>query len=104
MKRVLKVVLIIGMIAFIAYGGLCVYANVSPASKDHAPALSEAPYTVHLMTTGRVILTKSYEHIGTKYIVRGYWEQVKGRYMYRPLTLTLDTATFGPIQVGRRTQ
>ncbi len=104
MKRVLKIIFIISIVALIGYGVLTCYVNFGPSSSKtlEEPKIEKASYQVTVQSTGISIFTDKYEKKGTVYILHGYWELIGQKYVYRKTDLLLDELTFGRITLRRR--
>lgn len=111
-KRIVQIFLIIVMMGFLAYGGMCVYANffARPEGSVDLPDVNKARYIFTIETTGRPILTNNYEvgnilrkgELEPVYIIHGYYELIDDKFKYRNIDLRLDEATFGKITVEKR--
>jgi len=109
MRRVIKVIILVVMIALLAYGGLCVYANciATDPSRLEMPTAEEAPYSFLVENTGTLILSDEYEKFGDTggsctYILHGYWELIGMEFKYRENDIVLSEQVFGEITVKRR--
>lgn len=109
MRKIIKVIILVVMIALLAYGGLCVYANCikTDSSRLEMPSAEEAPFSFLVENTGTLILTDEYEQFGDtagsrKYILHSYWELVGMEFKYRENDIVLSEQVFGEITVKRR--
>jgi len=107
LSRVIKIVVILGMLAGLAWGGVCVYANFFNKSSEvggtqQLPGIEKAAYSVSIKNTHNLLLTDKYEQSGTVYTLHGYWEYTGSGFKYRDATLSLDEQVFGEIIVKRR--
>ncbi len=106
LTRILKVVVLIVLLLFLAYAGMCVYGNIvgsKTPGQVETPKIEDAQYTVNIANTGGVVFTDSYEEFGRVYILHGYWELAGQEFRYHKGDLALDTEIFGKITITRRT-
>jgi hypothetical protein len=102
-----KIILLVVMIAGLAYAGACVYANVfafraaSPATIK-LPDVKDAAYSVTIERTGQYYLTNKYEKFGNTYLLHGYFELSGTAFKFRNVDLPLDQAIYGTITVTVR--
>lgn len=106
MRRIIVIILLVGALA---YGGMCVYANMAPRGKvdGNMPSTREAPYSLVIKNTATVILAKEYEVFGDTvgsrvYYLHGYWELAGTEFEHREATLVLNEQVFGQIDLKRR--
>lgn len=106
MGRVIKILLLVLILAGLAYLGACVYANFFAfnAANPEAdlPKAEKAPYVVVIENTGNMFFTAKYDQYGSTIILHGYWEQVGNKFQYRDRDLILDQAIYGTITVRAR--
>lgn len=105
MRKIIKVLAVCGMILLLAWGGLCVYANVvvfNNSPTNAYPDVSKAMYAVHIVNTGNMVFTNSYDYRDQKYVLHGFWESYKEGFVYRKGDITLDERIFGKINVKPR--
>lgn len=107
LSRIIKIIIIIALIGVIGWGGLCVYANTRgfDEGQDFKPRLPAAEQAAFVVTfkNRTALLTDNYDKTGeSRYILHGYWELVKDKYVYRDIDLPLDERTFGKITVRKR--
>lgn len=111
MKMIIRILVIILMIGFIAYFGMCVYSNFfSPeatAGQYDMPSSKEAAYSLLVKNTATVILTDDCEVFGSDigsrtFYLTGYWELRGSKFEYVDATLSLPEQVFGEIIMKRR--
>lgn len=106
----IKVIILIGLILLIAYGGLCVYSNFIAKPNTGLPDMpksDEAAYTVTVENTGKLVMTNDYEVIGSVvgkrvFVLHGFWELSGQDFKYKPGDIVIDEAIFGEITLRRR--
>ncbi|MBU1027404.1 MAG: hypothetical protein KKA31_06720 [Candidatus Margulisbacteria bacterium] len=110
-KTAIKIIVIIGLVALVAYGGLCGMANCSNTAaivglqpEDlERPTVQEALYKVLIVNTAKVVYTNDVEQIDGIYILHGYYEIIDNdTFIYRELDLRIDPAIFGEIKLTVR--
>ena len=107
MRRIVSIIMLIGLICGVGYVGVCVYANVTQSEGVDLPDISEAGYSLIIKNTATVILTNDYEVFGGEvgnrhYQLSGYWELVDGDFKYREDSIVLSQEIFGEIILKRR--
>jgi hypothetical protein len=109
MRQIIKVLLIIAMVAGLAYGGLCVYANCTQPVPGQVkiPSAEQAPYAFLVENTGTLVLADKYEQFGDtpgsrSYVLHGYWELVGNEFKRRSNDVVLSEQVFGEITIRRR--
>jgi hypothetical protein len=106
-KKVIKVVMIGGMILLVAWSGVCIAGNIvmlkqaSPQASS-LPSVEKAPYKITLLSTGRVLYAASYERQGAFVTLHRYWERHGTKYVYRDADIRLSEETFSKITIDRR--
>ena len=110
--KAIKVILLLGLVAMLAYAGTCVYGNFIAKPADNPggitmPASAKAAYALVVKNTGTVILTNKYEQIGQVvgarvFVLHGYWEMVGSEFYYQSRDIILDEAIWGEISLTRR--
>jgi len=110
LSKFIKVIAIILMLGVLAYAGSCVYVNFfqndSTVNTVELPPVEQALYWVKIKSNGNLLFTDTLVLVqgnssdNDVYILEGYWELVKGRYLYRLGKIRLDEAIFGEITVG----
>ncbi len=106
----IKVIILLGLIGVIAYGGLCVYSNFIDKPYTGVPDMpksDEAAYTVTVENTGKLVMTNDYEILGSEvgkrvFVLHGFWEFMGQDFKYKPGDIILDEAIFGEITLKRR--
>lgn len=104
-SAILKWLVICLVVVMIGWGGLSLWGNIAEAvQKNKAdPDAPDVKYDIHLTSTGEHLYSDSCLAISdTKYQVAGYYELVKGKWVYCDQVLVLDEFYFGDIEVGRR--
>jgi len=110
LSRLIKIIILLGLVAFIAWAALCVYSNYF-AQPDTGgfdlPESDEAVYSVLIHNTGRLSFTNDYETFGNevgkrKYLLHGFWEIHGQDFVYKSADLLLDESIFGEITIKRR--
>jgi len=102
---IIKILILVAIVAVIAYFATCAYANLVAFQYDGMPKLpsvSKASHSFRIMNTGNTLMSSDYEQQGDIYILHGYWEQVKDKYEYRKGVIILDKKIFGEIRVTER--
>lgn len=110
MKLIIKILMVVALIGFLAYGGMCVYGNYfGPGTSigDSIPSTKDAAYSLVVRNTATVILVNDYEVFGDEvggrtYYLHGYWEMIGRDFKYVDDTIVLSEQTFGQIDVKRR--
>ena len=106
-KSVIKVLSIIIMVAALGYFAVCSFSAFKSCNNE-APDLPKAAYSVTVKYTKLTIFTDKLDiadslEVGKKvYTLHGYWEAVKGKFVFKNIDLVLDEKVFGPIVVGKR--
>lgn len=92
------------MIGVIAYFGICAYANFTSNGRESTvlPEIDKAQYAVHIVNTGNLLFTNSYDDNGGIYVLHGFWESKGDKWQYSNTQLTLDSKIFGKIIIRRR--
>ncbi len=96
------------IVAFLAYFAVCSVSMVwEVRSRPTVPDATQATYQLRIRATREIILAKSVTVKGTVegkriYTIKGYWESVKGNFIYRDATVPLDEKVFGIIDMARR--
>jgi hypothetical protein len=106
MSKIVKVVMVIGVIALLGYLGACAYANFFSGSSDgkvKLPEAAEARMEVVIVNTGMVYLSNVVEKTGSIVKLVGFWELSGDSFKYRSRELILDERIYGTITVSRRT-
>ena len=106
-KPLIKVLGIIILIAGLGYFALCGIASYKTCSgPEEAPNLPNAKYSLTVQYTRLTIFTNQYEVMGSGdnevYMIHGYWECVKDKFIYKDIVLQLNEADFGPVIVRER--
>ena len=107
MKRIFRIIMVVGVVIFIVYIGACVYGNyfVDDGSTKF-PSVKNAPYSLIVRNTATVILTDEHEVIGEEgsriFTLYGYWELVGSEFKYVDSTIILHEEVFGVINIKRR--
>ncbi len=108
MKRIVKWLALFFLICFVSYFAVCAIATVVEVkSRPTPPDAKQAPYQLRIESTGEVILAKQVSISGTLrgkrvYNIKGYWEFVNNKFVYRDASISLAEKTFGPIEMQRR--
>ena len=104
MKLLGKIIGVIILCCVLLFLGTCYFQN---CREDKPPQVDtpETAYRVTVKATGNVYFSDKVEVFGTgdKELVymHGYWENVKGKYVFKNLTLPLDERYFGEIEVKK---
>jgi len=106
LSRIIKIVILVGLVGFLSYAGMCVYANFfsgpSVVTNPEPPPATKAAYALLIKNTGNVLYSNDVEQNGEVYILHGHWEEVDGKFKYRTGDIMLDERLFGPITLRRR--
>jgi len=110
LSRLIKIIILLGLVGFIAWAGVCAYSNFF-AKPDTGgldmPKPNEAVYSVLIYNTDRLLFTNDYETFGSevgkrKYILHGFWEIHGQEFIYQGSDMVLDESIFGVITIKRR--
>jgi hypothetical protein len=104
-RKLIKVILLIGLIASLAYAGACIYANVKMVNNQNAitlPKLEEAQYEVVVANTGRLIYSNDVTRTGSFVIINKYWDYQGKSFVFRKDTLRLDENIYGKVTINLR--
>ncbi|MBE3086670.1 MAG: hypothetical protein IMZ64_10695 [Bacteroidetes bacterium] len=107
---VLKIILllaVIGIIGFVAYSCFFNQKDATPKTDPTVPAMDIAPYQVTVKATGNIYYSKlvvtAGDTVGDRvFTLKGYWEQIDGKYVFKDITVPLKESEFGEITVERR--
>ena len=107
MRRIFRVLMIVGLVILIVYIGACVYGNYfADDGSIKLPSIKNAPYSLIVRNTATVILTDEHEVVGEEgsrvFTLYGYWELVGGEFEYVDSTIILHEEVFGKINIKRR--
>ncbi len=110
LSRIIKVIILLVMLAGLAYAGLCVYScatHQQGAGMPDIPEVAEAAYTLTIENTGKLIMTNDVEVMGSVvgsrvFILHGRWEFMGQDFKYKSEDVVLDEAIFGEITLRRR--
>ena len=110
LSRIIKVIILIGLVGVIAYGGLCVYSNFIDKPNTGVPDMpksEEAAYSLTVENTGKLIMTNDYEVLGSVvgkrvFILHGWWEFLGQDFKFKSGDIVLDEAVFGKITLKKR--
>lgn len=109
MGTIIKVIILIFLIAFIAWAGVCVYSNFIADDNEQieTPDIENAAYEVYIKNTGNVLYTDKYDQHGQEkgnrtFVLQGYWEINSREYKYHDGILQLKEIIFGEIEIKRR--
>lgn len=112
LTRIIKLIVIVFLIGGVAYGGLCVYANIQGIASWSQPTIpdsSKASYSVKIKATNNTLLTNEVEIIGSDVgsriiTLRGFWQMGDegSSFKYNKNDITLDESIFGEIVIRRR--
>jgi len=105
----IKLIVLVAMVLFIAWAGVCVYSNfiAKPDTGPKMPKVEDAQYGVHIENTGNLLLTNEYEvhgdEVGNRvFVLHSFWEVSGGDFKYRPSGIVLSEEVFGKITIRRR--
>lgn len=104
-KKVIGVLAIFVLVALAGYTWLtfansAACNNSSESSSGDAPTVSEAPYLVQ--TNSRAYYALDVAESLNAVTLSGYYEVVKGKWLFRPTLLVLSRAVYGKITVIKR--
>lgn len=111
LSKLIKIVILVGLVLFVAYFGITVYGNFfmssAPPGTIEMPEVNKAKYTFYIKNTGNILLTSEYEQFGDKagertFTLHGFWEASGQEFRYKERDLTITEQTFGVIQVKQR--
>ena len=111
MKTAIGIILLIGVLAFIAFVvGPCVYYGFIDKPDTGIPEMpdkEEATHSFYIENTGGLILASDYEKYGEVvgsrlFILHGFWELRGKDFKFVAGDVSLDEAIFGKIAVNRR--
>lgn len=110
MGRLIKIIMLVVLIATLAYLGTCIYGNFFAPGVNSGvdmPDSKDARYSLVVKNTATVILTNDYEIFGDDigkriYILHGYWELVGNEFKYYKGDITLPEEVFGEINIKIR--
>lgn len=107
MKKILKVLVVIGAVLIVAYIGLTVWATFHhddpvTASEIQFPKVEAAKYQVVIKNTGNVLFTSKYDTYGKTFVLHGYWEKSGMDFVYRKQDYPIDQNVFGPVEIKER--
>jgi len=110
LSGIIKVILLIVVLAFLAWVGLTCYSNLIAkpnTGQADIPEKEEASYSVSIKNTGNLILTDDYEVHGSEvgsrvFILHGFWELRGQDFELVEGDIILDEAIFGEITIKRR--
>lgn len=108
MTRVVKWLALFFLICFLGYVAVCSVATVVEVkSRPAFPDSKQASYVLRIEATGQDIFAKQASFLGTVrgkrlYTIKGYWEPVGNKFVYRDASISLDEKVFGPIEMKRR--
>lgn len=101
MKKFFKFIMWVVIIIFLAWVGTGVVKSCG-SDTIKLPDVSKARYEVLITANRNVLYTNEYTQDGTVYVLHGFWHCINDKYRYSKLDLSLDTKTFGPIKINRR--
>lgn len=109
LNLVLKIVLIVGGGAFIAwviFSGFITWPNNNFLEIKNDVSVEKAQYEFKIITTGEVLLTENFDSVKSgdrsKYILHGYYKIIGEKWKYSKTDLTLDENYFGRIEYQER--
>jgi len=110
LSRIIKLIIILAMLAGLAYAGLCVYScatHQQGAGMLDIPEAEEAAYSVTIENTGKLLMTNDYEVMGSVvgkrvFILHGRWEFMGQDFKYKEGDIIMDESVFGEITLRRR--
>lgn len=108
LSRVIKWIILIGLLAALAWFGMCVYALVNPdTGLSDMPDRDKAQYSLRIQNTGGLLMTDDFEEHGYQigkrvFVLHGYWELSGKDFRFRDQDIVLDEAIFGRITVEKR--
>lgn len=110
LSTIIKVVILVVIVLFIAWVGTCVYSNFiakPDTGQLHVPDKDKAAYSVIIQNTRNLLLTNDYEQqgqdVGSRvFILHGFWELQGKEYNYKDTDVLLDEYIFGEIIIRRR--
>ena len=110
LSTMIKIIILVVMVLFIAWAGLCVYSNwfsEPDTGLPEMPSAEDAAYGVHIENTGNLLLTNDYEIHGEKegtrtIILHGFWQISGNNFKFVSSDIILNEAIFGEITIRRR--
>lgn len=110
LSLIIKIIILVAMVLFIAWVGVCVYSNFiaePDTGRYDMPDSNEAVHSVYINNTGNLLLTNDYEQHGQGighrvFILHGFWELHGQDFKYQDTDLVLNEAIFGEITIRRR--
>lgn len=99
--RIVGIIILLGVLLVL---GTCYFQNCRKDTGPTLPPIDKAGWSVTIKATGEILFTNNYLKMSERsiYILHGYWEITKKKYVYRDIILPLDEAIFGPIEVKKR--
>lgn len=112
LSTIIKITILIALVLFIAWAGLCVYRNFiakSETGRPDMPCKEDATHSFYIENTGGLILASDYEQHGVMtgsriFILHGFWEMRGSKFKFVEGDVILDENIFGEITVKKRTK
>lgn len=109
MKLFKNVLFILVLVAVLAFVGTCAWQNCRTEPGPQPPPLEKAEYSVTIKATGLTYYSPEVHTLfwskngeSNRYELKGYWEIVKGKWVFKDIRLILDEKVFGRIEVKKR--
>lgn len=99
MKRLTQIIGIIVLCCVVLFLGTCAWQNCRQEPSPDAP---KCKFTVVVVSTGKILFTDKISDVAGIITLYNYYENVKGKYVFREITLKLDRKIFGEIRVIER--
>lgn len=98
---ILKLAFIAGIVLFIMWMGLSVFANAT--ENKGLPSVAKAQHEFFIKATGESLLTDDYDIVGNgSYILHGFYRLDGGKWRYQKVDFTLNEEYWGTILVRDR--
>ena len=110
LSTIIKLIVLIALVLFVAWAGVCVYSNFiaePDTGMPDMPKVSEATHSFYIENTGGLILASDYEAHGDVvgkriFALHGFWELRGNKFKFVDGEIILDEHIFGKITIKRR--